>query len=110
MPEDYREMWGSLGLYLETHDGLAVLSDAYKNIYLSQQNRPAGMGYFDFVISEVHGLRIVELLKDKIAGKHMLGAHTTGRFRFRRAGDAEDGGETPFHKLCVFYAQRGKIW
>jgi benzoyl-CoA reductase/2-hydroxyglutaryl-CoA dehydratase subunit BcrC/BadD/HgdB len=74
MPDDYREMWGSLGLNLEAHDGLlAVLSDAYKNIYLSQPSRPTGMGYFDFVISEVHGLRIVELLKDKIAGRHVIG-------------------------------------
>ncbi len=74
MAEGYREMWGSLGLNLEAHEGLlAVLSDAYKNIYLSQKNRPAGMQYFDFVISEVHGQRIVELLKAKIDGKHIIG-------------------------------------
>lgn len=74
MAEGYREMWGSLGLNLEAHEGLlAVLGDAYKNIYLSQKNRPAGMGYFDFVISEVHGLRIVELLKAKTDGKHIIG-------------------------------------
>jgi len=72
--EDYREMWSSLGLNLEAHQGLlAVLSDAYQNIYLSQKGRPAGMGYFDFVISEVHGLRIVELLKEKAAGKLIVG-------------------------------------
>jgi hypothetical protein len=63
-----------LDLTLRCHDGLlAVFSDAYKNIYLSQPNRPAGMAYFDFVISEVHGLRIVELLKEKIAGRHVIG-------------------------------------
>lgn len=74
MPDDYKEMWTDLGLNVEAHDGLlAVLSDAYRNIYLSQPNRPAEMAYFDFVISEVHGLRIVELLKDKIAGKHVIG-------------------------------------
>jgi benzoyl-CoA reductase/2-hydroxyglutaryl-CoA dehydratase subunit BcrC/BadD/HgdB len=74
MSEDYREMWSSLGLNLEGHAGLlAVLSDAYQSIYLSQQNRPAAMAYFDFVISEVHGLRIVELLKDKTAGKLIVG-------------------------------------
>jgi benzoyl-CoA reductase/2-hydroxyglutaryl-CoA dehydratase subunit BcrC/BadD/HgdB len=74
MSEDYKEMWSSLGLNLEGHAGLlAVLSDAYQNIYLSQNNRPKGMGYFDFVVSEVHGLRIVELLKDKKAGKHIIG-------------------------------------
>jgi benzoyl-CoA reductase/2-hydroxyglutaryl-CoA dehydratase subunit BcrC/BadD/HgdB len=31
------------------------------------------MAYFDFVISEVHGLRIVELLKEKTAGKLIVG-------------------------------------
>jgi benzoyl-CoA reductase/2-hydroxyglutaryl-CoA dehydratase subunit BcrC/BadD/HgdB len=74
MSENYQEMWASLGLNLEAHQGLlSVLSDAYQGIYLSQKNRPAGMGYFDFVVSEVHGLRIVELLKDKAAGKLIVG-------------------------------------
>jgi len=74
MAEDYREMWSSLGLNLEGHAGLlAVLSDAYQNIYLSQKERPAAMQYFDFVVSEVHGLRIVELLKEKTAGKLIVG-------------------------------------
>lgn len=74
MAEGYREMWSSLGLNLEAHEGLlAVLSDAYQNIYLSQKNRPKGMQYFDYVISEVHGLRIVELLKAKTEGKHIIG-------------------------------------
>jgi benzoyl-CoA reductase/2-hydroxyglutaryl-CoA dehydratase subunit BcrC/BadD/HgdB len=74
MSEDYTGMWESLGINLEGHAGLlAVLSDAYQNIYLSQKNRPAGMEYFDFVISEVHGLRIVELLNAKKAGKYIIG-------------------------------------
>ncbi len=66
MSKDYREMWSSLDMNLEAHDGLlGVLSDAYKNIYLSQKNRPEGMKYFDFVISEVHGLRIEEIVEAK---------------------------------------------
>ncbi len=74
MANDYTEMWSSLGLNLEAHNGLlAVLSDAYQNIYLSQKNRPVGMEYFDFVVSEVHGQRVVEILKDKIAGKPVVG-------------------------------------
>jgi benzoyl-CoA reductase/2-hydroxyglutaryl-CoA dehydratase subunit BcrC/BadD/HgdB len=74
MSQDYQEMWGSLGLNLEAHQGLlAVLSDAYQGIYLSQKDRPAAMQYFDFVVSEVHGLRIVELLKAKTAGKLIVG-------------------------------------
>ncbi len=74
MSKDYREMWSGLGVNLEAHDGLlAVLSDAYKGIYLSQRNRPAGMGYFDFVISEVHGLRIEEIVSAKESGKKVIG-------------------------------------
>ena len=74
MSGKYTEMWRSLGLNLEAHQGLlAVLSDAYKGIYLSQKNRPEGMKYFDFVISEVHGLRIVELVEEKKKGKQIFG-------------------------------------
>ncbi len=74
MAENYQEMWASLGLNIEAHQGLlAVLGDAYQGIYLSQKNRPKGMEYFDFVISEVHGLRIVELLNHKKAGKLIVG-------------------------------------
>jgi hypothetical protein len=62
--KDYTNMWESLGLNLENHAGLlGVLSDAYKNIYLSQRGRPKGMGYFDFVISEIHGLKIEAFLE-----------------------------------------------
>lgn len=74
MSKDYKNMWSNLGLNLEAHDGLlAVLSDAYKNIYLAQQNRPEGMKYFDFVISEVHGLRIEEIANANEAGHKVIG-------------------------------------
>jgi benzoyl-CoA reductase/2-hydroxyglutaryl-CoA dehydratase subunit BcrC/BadD/HgdB len=76
MTENYRAMWKDLGLDLEAHDGLlAVLGEAYQDIYLSQKNRPAGMGYFDFVMSEVHGLRIKELLDEKKAGRKIIGSY-----------------------------------
>ncbi|MBF0472697.1 MAG: 2-hydroxyacyl-CoA dehydratase [Nitrospirae bacterium] len=74
MSKDYKEMWNNLGLNLKAHDGLlSVLTEAYKNIYLSQKNRPKGMGYFDFVVSEVHGLRIEELLEAKESGRKIIG-------------------------------------
>ncbi len=74
MTENYRPMWKELGLNLENHDGLlAVLSESYKSIYLSQKNRPEGMKYFDFVISEVHGLRIKEIYQAKQEGKKVIG-------------------------------------
>jgi hypothetical protein len=59
-------MWADPGLDLAAHDALlGVLGQAYQDIYLAQKNRPEGMGYFDFVMSEVHGLRIKELLEEK---------------------------------------------
>ncbi|MEJ2660911.1 MAG: double-cubane-cluster-containing anaerobic reductase, partial [Desulfobacteraceae bacterium] len=48
---------------------------AYQEIFLSQKDRPETMGYFDFVMSEVHGLRIKELLDEKAAGRKIIGAY-----------------------------------
>lgn len=74
MAKDYRAMWEKLGINLQAHDGLlSVLSDAYKGMYLAQSNRPKGMGYFDFVISEVHGLRIEEIVAAKEQGRPVIG-------------------------------------
>jgi benzoyl-CoA reductase/2-hydroxyglutaryl-CoA dehydratase subunit BcrC/BadD/HgdB len=49
------------------------LGKAYTDVFLSQQNRPAGMGYLDFVMSEIHGLRIEELLQAKRQGRKVVG-------------------------------------
>ena len=76
MSEDYRSMWAELGLDLEAHDALlGVLGNAYRDIYLSQENRPETMSYFDFVMSEVHGLRIKELLDEKENGRKIIGSY-----------------------------------
>ena len=76
MSEQYRSMWADLGLDLDAHDALlGVLGNAYKDIFLSQKDRPEGMGYFDFVMSEVHGLRIKELLDEKTAGRKIIGSY-----------------------------------
>ena len=74
MQKDYTGLWEGLGLNLENHAGLlGVLSDAYKNIYLSQKERPNGMGYFDFVISEIHGLRVEEIYEAKKEKRKVVG-------------------------------------
>jgi len=74
MSQHYTKMWQDLGLDLEKHDNLLkVLSDFYQQIYLTQHDRPEGMKYFDFVISEAHGLRIKELLDAKNDGKKVVG-------------------------------------
>jgi len=76
MSTDYTSMWQELGLDLAGHEALLnVLGTAYTDIYLSQKNRPEGMGYFDFVMSEVHGLRIRELLDEKAAGRKIIGSY-----------------------------------
>ena len=76
MSNDYRPMWEELGLDLDAHDALLnVLNQGYGDIYLSQQNRPETMGYFDFVMSEVHGLRIRELLDEKDQGRKIVGSY-----------------------------------
>ncbi|MEQ8162394.1 MAG: 2-hydroxyacyl-CoA dehydratase, partial [Smithellaceae bacterium] len=73
---DYTKMWSELGLDLESHDALlSVLGGAYTDIFLSQKNRPEGMKYFDFVMSEVHGLRIQELMDAKAQGRKVIGSY-----------------------------------
>jgi hypothetical protein len=74
MTTDYKPMWTDLGLNLEAHDALLnVLGELYQDTYLSQKNRPEGMSYLDFVMSEVHGLRIKELEDAKAAGQKVIG-------------------------------------
>jgi benzoyl-CoA reductase/2-hydroxyglutaryl-CoA dehydratase subunit BcrC/BadD/HgdB len=74
-PTDYRRMWSELGLDLDKHDALLeALGQAYTDTYLAQKERPEGMGYFDFVMSEVHGLRIKELVDGKAEGRIVVGS------------------------------------
>jgi benzoyl-CoA reductase/2-hydroxyglutaryl-CoA dehydratase subunit BcrC/BadD/HgdB len=71
---DYRPMWQSLGLDLEAHDMLlSAIPVLYQQAYLTQKSRPESMGYFDFVMNEIHGLRIKELLDHKAAGGSVIG-------------------------------------
>lgn len=73
---DYVPMWSELGLDLKNHDALlSVLGSAYADIFLSQSNRPEGMKYFDFVMSEVHGLRIRELMDARARGRKVIGSY-----------------------------------
>ena len=75
MSEEYRKMWTDLGLNLAAHDALLeVLGKGYKDIYMTQEKRPKAMEYFDFVIREVHGLRVKELIDEKAAGRKVIGS------------------------------------
>lgn len=71
---DYRDMWQDLGMDLETHDLLcAALPQSFGDIYLTQENRPEGMAFYDFVVSEIHGIRPAELVKLKEGGGKVFG-------------------------------------
>jgi len=71
---DYTAMWKKLSLDIPAHTGLLeVLGKFYNDIYLSQEGRLKGMEYLDFVLSEVHGLRIKELQDAKADGKKIVG-------------------------------------
>ncbi|MHB8896975.1 MAG: double-cubane-cluster-containing anaerobic reductase [Candidatus Geothermincolia bacterium] len=78
MADDYRKMWEELGINLENHDGLLeVLPPLFTDVFLSQEGRPARMSYFDYVFSEVHGLRIQELVNHKKNGGIVVGTYCT---------------------------------
>lgn len=71
----HRAMWEKLDLDLEAHDALLeVLGKFYGDIYLSQNNRLQGAEYLDFVLSEVHGLRIQEIQDAKASGRKVIGS------------------------------------
>lgn len=71
---DYHKMWEELGMDLETHDQLCeVLPQAFGDVYLSQENRPEGMDYYNFVVSEIHGVRPAELIEHQKKGGKVFG-------------------------------------
>ena len=75
MSEKYVEMWKNLGMDIEKHSQLLNgLGQYYGSAVMSQKNRPKKMDYFDFVVSEVHGLRIKELNDLRAQGKKVVGA------------------------------------
>jgi benzoyl-CoA reductase/2-hydroxyglutaryl-CoA dehydratase subunit BcrC/BadD/HgdB len=74
MTDDYNVIWKELGIDLERHDkligGLGVI---YPKIYLSQQNRPKAMAYFDDFVIDLHGFRVRELYEHKKKGGRIIG-------------------------------------
>jgi benzoyl-CoA reductase/2-hydroxyglutaryl-CoA dehydratase subunit BcrC/BadD/HgdB len=71
-------MWKDLGMDLETHDQLcAVLPTAFSDVYLSQENRPEGMAFWDMVVADVHGIRPAELIEEQKKGRKVFGTFCT---------------------------------
>ena len=71
---DYVKMWEELGMDLETHDQLCqVLPTAVGDVFMTQENRPKAMDFWDLVISEVHGIRPAELIEEQKKGRKVFG-------------------------------------
>ena len=71
---DRTEMWTELGMDLEAHDNLcSVLPTAFGDVFLSQENRPAGMAYWDMVTADIHGIRPAELVEAQKKGRKVFG-------------------------------------
>ena len=71
---DNRKMWESLGMDLETHDALCeVLPVAFGDVYLSQENRPDCMDFYDMVVADIHGIRPSELIEHQKNGGKVFG-------------------------------------
>lgn len=70
----YPDMWQSLGMDVERFEKMrCVLGDVYQKTFLFQDNRPRAMEYFDWIISEIHGGRIQEILDAKKEGRPVVG-------------------------------------
>ncbi|MBQ6386475.1 MAG: 2-hydroxyacyl-CoA dehydratase [Lachnospiraceae bacterium] len=68
------EMWTSLGMDVEAHDNLCqVLPTAFGDVYLSQENRPASMDFWDTVVADIHGIRPSELIEAQKNGQKVFG-------------------------------------
>lgn len=68
------EMWSNLGMDVETHDLLCqALPGAFGDVFLTQENRPEGMDYFNTVAADIHGLRPSELIEEQKKGRKVFG-------------------------------------
>ncbi len=76
MTSDNRQMWADLGIDLERHDILLnALGPIFQEIYLAQRNRPKGMGFFDFVVGDIHGIRVQELRQHAMNGGKVVATY-----------------------------------
>ena len=70
------QMWSELGIDLKSHGQLMnALGPIFKEIYLNQKNRPKGMGFYDFVVGDIHGIRVKELTEHANAGGKVVATY-----------------------------------
>jgi benzoyl-CoA reductase/2-hydroxyglutaryl-CoA dehydratase subunit BcrC/BadD/HgdB len=70
---DNRQMWQELGIDMKIHDQLlAALPQMFAGAFGKLKNRPEGMKYFNMVVSDIHGIRVQELMEKKKAGAKVV--------------------------------------
>lgn len=68
------DLWAELDMDVERFKNVpGVLTQVYKDIFLSQANRPESMAYFDDMISNIYTGRIQEMVDAKKAGHPVIG-------------------------------------
>lgn len=69
------KMWDDLRMDLDKHDLLCeVLPQAFGDVFLSQENRPEKMDYFNAVTADIHGVRPAELIEAQKNGQKVIGS------------------------------------
>ena len=59
---------------INNHDNLCqVLPTAVGDVFMTQENRPKAMDFWDMVIAEVHGIRPAELIEEQKKGRKVFG-------------------------------------
>ena len=68
------QMWSDLGMDLETHDLLcAALPGLFGDVFMTMDNRPECMDYFNMVAADIHGIRPTELIEAQKQGRKVFG-------------------------------------
>ncbi|MEA3363437.1 MAG: double-cubane-cluster-containing anaerobic reductase [Thermodesulfobacteriota bacterium] len=68
------DLWAELDMDVERFKNVPpTLTQVYKDIFLSQENRPESMAYFDEMISNIYTGRIQEIVDAKKAGHPVIG-------------------------------------
>lgn len=74
--KEIRQMWSDIGMDLDKHDEfLQSFPSVFKNIILSQKDRPGNMAYYDNIVKTVHGQRPFELYEFKQRGGKVFGTY-----------------------------------
>lgn len=72
--EEHKKLLSDIGVDVDRHAEMMSMGlEAYQNQFMSQNNRPEGMKYFDWFMSEIQGQRIAEINKLRAQKKPAIG-------------------------------------